>query len=165
METTRTRVTTYQPVHEFSIEDIQLLTIISQAAWLNVEGETQPKTTMSFEQFDAELQAAQEMGLAARRKRLGLENNASESSRDDKNHLSHERVEFWRCYQRHRCLHLQREHHVGFDFAAAGSATSQSLARPLRASSHAVAADCSARVGRERCCSLRLSCCHETIEG
>jgi hypothetical protein len=84
METTRTRVTTYQPVREFSIEDIQLLTIISQAAWLNVEGETQPKTTMSFEQFDTELQAAQEMGLAARRKRLGLENNASESSRDGK---------------------------------------------------------------------------------
>jgi hypothetical protein len=84
METTRTRVTTCQPVRELSIKDIQLLTITSQAAWLNVEGEIQPKTTTSFEQFDADFQAAQEMGIAARRKRLGLKNNASESSRDGK---------------------------------------------------------------------------------
>jgi hypothetical protein len=85
METTRTRVTTCQPVRELIIAVIQLLTVILQAAWLNVEGEIQPKTATSFEQFDAEFQAAQEMGLAARRKRLGLKKNDSSESHQDGN--------------------------------------------------------------------------------
>jgi hypothetical protein len=83
METTRTRVTTCEPVRELSIVEILLLTVRSQAAWLNVEGEIQPKTVTSFEQFDADFQVAQEMGLAARRKRLGLKNDTSESSQDE----------------------------------------------------------------------------------
>jgi hypothetical protein len=87
-ETTRTRVTTCQPVRELSIEDVQLLTVISQAAWLNVEGETQPKTSKSFEQFDADFQAAQEKGDAARRNRLGLEKNDSSESHQDGNTTS-----------------------------------------------------------------------------
>jgi hypothetical protein len=83
MEITRTRVTTCQPVRELSIVEILLLTVILQAAWLNVEGEIQPKTATSFEQFDADFQTAQEMGIAERRKRLGLKKNDSSESQQD----------------------------------------------------------------------------------
>jgi hypothetical protein len=88
MEITRTRVTTCRPVRELSIAEIQLLTIISQAAWLHVEGELQPKTATSFEQFDVDFQAAQERGLAARRQRLGLKKNGSSESHQDGNTTS-----------------------------------------------------------------------------